>query len=88
MKLNLTKLKIKPTLKGEAVEQDLTAVVAEAIYSNCASLAEMKFAIRLSDTKGDIDITKEEVAFIRKALPAFRYWVQMPILEQLNDENN
>lgn len=84
MTINLTKLKVRPTIAGPEIEQDLTMTVAEAIYANCSSLAEMKFALKLSEAKGDIEISEAEAGYIRKALASFKFWAQLPIIEQLD----
>lgn len=84
MKINLSKLTVRPSIAGPEVEQDLTMAVAEAVYANCASLAEMKFALRLSEAKGEVEISGDEAAYIRKAVASFRFWAQLPILEQLD----
>lgn len=86
MKINLTALTFKPTIAGPEITKDLHKDIAEAIYQSASTLAEHSFALRLYQSDGEIEATKEEIGFIKAILPGFRYFVQDAILKAIEEQ--
>ena len=84
-KINLTAIRLKPTIAGPEITQDLHKDVAEAIYQNATRLAEHSFALRLYEADGDIEASPEEIKFIKAVLPGFRYFAQEAILKAIGE---
>lgn len=86
MKINLTKVTLKPTIEGPEVIQDLHKSVAEAIYQHAKTIAEHSFALRLYESNGEIEATEEEIGFIKDNLWGYVYFAQVGILKAIGEE--
>lgn len=85
MKINLTALTFKPTIAGPEVTKDLHKDIAEAIYQQASTLAAHKFALRLYDADGDIEVSAEDIKYIKAALPGYKYYVQEAVLKIIGE---
>lgn len=86
MKVNLTEIEIRPTLKGSPVKVDLTDVVAEEVYQHARTLAAHKLALKIDAGKGKVDLNKEETRIILASIVDLKYYAQEAIKMILNDE--
>jgi hypothetical protein len=85
MKVSFKNIMIQPTLKGEAQAQDLTDIIAEAVYQNAVNFNEHKLAHRISEGGDEIELTPEEAGVVKRAVSQWRFFVQKPILEALGE---
>lgn len=81
--IDLTKITLRPTIAGPEITQDLSKEIAEAIYQNANTLAVSEFARKLYHAEGEIEVTDEEIGFIKNILPGFRYFAQEAILKAI-----
>lgn len=79
-KIDFTSVAIKPTLGGPEIKENIGKVLAEVIYQKATTIAESSFAHRLYEAKGEIEVSEEEIEFIKTVLPNFFYWLQEAIL--------
>lgn len=84
MTINLTEVMVKPSLFGPEVKKDLYKEVAEAVYQRACTLEQSRFANRLFESTGEIEIEDKEAQWITEAISGFRFWIQEPILAQMN----
>lgn len=84
-KINLTAVTFKPSLEGPEVTENLQKNVAEAVYQNAQNLAQHSFAQRLYEADGEIEVTDEEIGFIKGVLSGYKYFVQEGILKALGE---
>lgn len=86
MKVNFKNITYYPTLDGkEPKTEDLSGIIAEAIYQNAANFAEHKLAHRIAESE-DLELTPQEVSAVKRAISGFRFFVQKPILERLGEK--
>lgn len=86
--INLSNVAFKPTLAGPTISQDVHKEVAEAIYQNATTLAQHVFAQKLFEADGDLEISKEELGFIKDSLKGFKYFVQEGILKAIGEQGD
>lgn len=85
MKVNFTKLKVRPSLMTEETEEmDLTKEVANALWQVARNAEEADFALKVLHSEGDIEIDGKQAEKITEATNAFAWFAKQPILEQLN----
>lgn len=86
MKVDFTKIEIRPTLKSAPVKVDLTDVIAEEVYQHARTLAAHKLALKIDAGKGKMDLDGQEVKIILGSIGDLKYYAQMGIKKLLNDE--
>ena len=92
MIIDLTKLKVQPPLLEEPKEVDTHEVIADLIWKECAKndIQKANFALKLLNTKGEIEITKEEAGYIMETTSIMKYWLAKAledlILPKLKEE--
>lgn len=86
MKVSFKNITYYPTLDGkEPKTEDLSGIIAEAVYQNASNFAEHKLAHRIADSK-DLELTPQEASAVKRAISGFRFFVQKPILERLGEK--
>lgn len=86
--INLSKVTFKPSLAGPEITQDVHKEVAEAIYQNATTLAQHVFAQKLFEADGDLEVSKEELGFVKDSLKGFKYFVQEGILKAIGEQGD
>ena len=85
MKINFADIKFRPSLFEVAAPiKDFNKQLANSIWQQ-KDIAAGKFALRLFDNP-EIEVSKEEVGFIKEALGGFVQWVGVAVLEALGEE--
>ena len=86
MKINLTQLKVRPSLLEEAKVLDVQKIVADLIWRECGKddIAKASFALRLFNTPGEVEITDAEKQYIEAVLANAKYWMVEAIEKELN----
>ena len=66
MKINLTQIKVKPSLLEEEKVLDVQKVIADLIWRECSKddIAKANFALKLFNAPGEIEITDSEKQYI------------------------
>lgn len=83
--INLTAVSLRPTLTAPAIEQNMAKEIGDAIYRNSKSITELRFGEKLYDSSGDIEVSDEEIGFIKAILPGFFFWAQEAINKILEE---
>ena len=88
MKASFKNLPVRASLKGAETTEDLTQIVAEAVYQAATNFEDHKLAHRISETDGEIELTDKEVGVVKRAMTMsnYKFFVQKPILEALGDK--
>ena len=86
MKINLTQLKVRPSLLEEEKVLDVQKTIADLIWKECGKddIAKASFALRLFDAPGEIEITDVEKQYIEAVLVNAKYWLADAIEKELN----
>lgn len=86
MKINLTQLKVRPSLLEEEKVLDVQKIVADLIWRECGKddIAKASFALRLFNTPGEVEITDAEKQYIEAVLVNAKYWMVEAIEKELN----
>lgn len=86
MKINLTKLKVRPSLLEEERVVDVQKTIADLIWKECGreDIAKASFALKLFNAPGDIEITDIEKQYIEAILVNAKYWLADAIEKELN----
>ena len=86
MKINLTKLKVRPSLLEEEKVVDVQKTIADLIWKECGrdDIAKANFALKLFNAPGDIEITDTEKQYIEAILVNAKYWLADAIEKELN----
>ena len=86
MKINLTQLKVRPSLLEEEKILDVQKIVADLIWRECGKddIAKASFALRLFNTPGEVEITDAEKQYIEAVLVNAKYWMVEAIEKELN----
>lgn len=86
MKINLTKLKVRPSLLEEERVVDVQKTIADLIWKECGrdDIAKASFALKLFNAPGDIEITDTEKQYIEAILVNAKYWLADAIEKELN----
>ena len=86
MKINLTQLKVRPSLLEEEKVLDVQKIVADLIWRECGKddIAKASFALRLFNTPGEVEITDAEKQYIEAVLANAKYWMVEAIEKELN----
>ena len=86
MKINLTQLKVRPSLLEEEKVLDVQKIVADLIWRECGKddIAKASFALRLFNTPGEVEITDAEKQYIEAVLVNAKYWIVEAIEKELN----
>ena len=75
MKINLTQIKVKPSLLEEEKVLDVQKVIADLIWRECGKddIAKASFALKLFNTPGEVEITDAEKQYIEAVLVNAKY---------------
>ena len=75
MKINLTQIKVKPSLLEEEKVLDVQKVIADLIWRECGKedIAKANFALKLFNAPGEIEITDIEKQYIEAVLINAKY---------------
>ena len=86
MKINLTQIKVRPSLLEEEKVLDVQKTIADLIWRECGKedIAKANFALKLFNTPGDIEITDTEKQYIEAVLINAKYWLADAIEKELN----
>ena len=86
MKINLTQLKVRPSLLEEEKVLDVQKIVADLIWRECGKddIAKASFALKLFNTPGEVEITDAEKQYIEAILVNAKYWMVEAIEKELN----
>lgn len=86
MKINLTKLKVRPSLLEEEKVVDVQKTIADLIWKECGrdDIAKANFALKLFNAPSDIEITDTEKQYIEAILVNAKYWLADAIEKELN----
>ena len=86
MKINLTQLKVRPSLLEEEKVLDVQKIVADLIWRECGKddIAKASFALRLFNTPGEVEITDAEKQYIEAVLANAKYWMVEAVEKELN----
>ena len=86
MKINLTQIKVRPSLLEEEKVLDVQKTIADLIWRECGKedIAKANFALKLFNTPGEIEITDIEKQYIEAVLINAKYWLADAIEKELN----
>ena len=86
MKINLTQIKVRPSLLEEEKVVDVQKTIADLIWRECGKedIAKANFALKLFNTPGEIEITDTEKQYIEAVLINAKYWLADAIEKELN----
>ena len=86
MKINLTQIKVKPSLLEEEKVLDVQKTIADLIWRECGKedIAKANFALKLFNAPGEIEITDTEKQYIEAVLINAKYWLADAIEKELN----
>lgn len=86
MKINLTQLKVRPSLLEEEKVLDVQKTIADLIWKECGKddIAKANFALKLFNAPGEIEITDSEKQYIEASLVNAKYWLAEAIEKELN----
>lgn len=87
MKIDLTKLKVQPSLLEDAKEIDVHAVIADLIWKECAKedIQKANFALKLLNTNGELEINSVEAGYIMSVTSVMKYWLAKALEEVLSE---
>lgn len=84
MKVNLTQVMVKPSLKlEEPVALNVGKELAEIIYSSSKTLEHTLFAERLYKAEGEIEVSETERQLMLSHIDTFMYWARKPLTDIL-----
>lgn len=83
MKIDLTKLKVQPSLLEGPKEIDVHDVVADLIWKDCAreDIQKANFALKLLNSKGELEINSTEAGYIMSITSVMKYWLAKALEE-------
>lgn len=86
MKINLTQIKVRPSLLEEEKVLDVQKTIADLIWRECGKedIAKANFALKLFNASGEIEITDTEKQYIEAVLVNAKYWLADAIEKELN----
>lgn len=86
MKINLTQLRVRPSLLEEEKVLDVQKIIADLIWRECGKddIAKASFALKLFNTPGEVEITDAEKQYIEAVLVNAKYWMVEAIEKELN----
>ena len=86
MKINLTQIKVRPSLLEEEKVLDVQKTIADLIWRECGKedIAKANFALKLFNAPGEIEITDTEKQYIEAVLINAKYWLADTIEKELN----
>ena len=86
MKINLTQIKVRPSLLEEEKVLDVQKTIADLIWRECGKedIAKANFALKLFNAPGEIEITDAEKQYIEAVLINAKYWLADAIEKELN----
>lgn len=75
MKINLTQIKVRPSLLEEEKVLDVQKTIADLIWRECGKedIAKANFALKLFNAPGEIEITDIEKQYIEAVLINAKY---------------
>ena len=75
MKINLTQIKVRPSLLEEEKILDVQKTIADLIWRECGKedIAKANFALKLFNAPGEIEITDIEKQYIEAVLVNAKY---------------
>ncbi len=95
MTIDLTKVKVRPSLLDEEKEADVHEIVADLIWKSCVKddIKKADFALKLLHSNGEIEVTNTELGYILETTSAMKYWLAKGIEDSItkarsNIENN
>ena len=83
--INLTNVKLRPSLDAPEVEQNLAKEIGNAIYGQSKTFEEFNLGKKLHDAEGPVEVSDEEIKIIKSFVPNFYYWAQ-DALNKILDE--
>ena len=83
--INLSNVTFRPSLAGPEITENVYKDVAEAVYQNATTLAQHVFAQKLFGADGELEVSKEELDFIKSSLKGFKYFFQESILKAIGE---
>ena len=86
MKINLTQIKVRPSLLEEEKVLDVQKTIADLIWRECGKedIAKANFALKLFNAPREIEITDTEKQYIEAVLINAKYWLADAIEKELN----
>ena len=86
MKINVTQIKVRPSLLEEEKVLDVQKTIADLIWRECGKedIAKANFALKLFNAPGEIEITDIEKQYIEAVLINAKYWLADAIEKELN----
>ena len=86
MKINLTQIKVRPSLLEEEKVLDVQKTIADLIWRECGKedIAKANFALKLFNAPGEIEITDTEKQYIEAILINAKYWLADAIEKEVN----
>lgn len=77
MIIDLTKVKVRPSLLEAEKEVDVHKVLADLIWKECGreDIQKANFALKLLNSDGEIEITEEEASYILATTSVMKYWL-------------
>ena len=86
MKINLTQIKVRPSLLEEEKVLNVQKTIADLIWRECGKedIAKANFALKLFNAPGEIEITDTEKQYIEAVLVNAKYWLADEIEKELN----
>ena len=90
MKINLTKIKVQPSLLEEPKEVDLHEIIADLIWKDCAKedIKKANFALKLLNESEEIEVTDTEVGYILETTAVMKYWLAKAIEDAVDNARN
>lgn len=86
MKVDFSKIKVRPTLKGNEIEGDLTKEIADAVWQGARTVAEADFALSLYRSDGEVEMEEEQREYVRYAVRNAVVWLKRAIYEAMGEE--
>lgn len=83
MKVNFTKVKVRPSLFEDEVVNDYQKQLANIVWQNAQTVEEGNFALRLFNAPGDLEISDSEADILARMIATAPMWQRQPVLEIL-----
>ena len=84
--IDLTAVKVRRSLSDtKETELNLAHEIGDAIYRNSRSIPELRFGERLYDSTGPIEVSEDEIRYIKDALVEFFAWAQVAVNKIIGD---
>jgi hypothetical protein len=83
MKVNFTKLKVRPSLNAGEIEVNANQEIGEMAYQSSSTLAQSSLSEKIYNAKGDIEISESDRVFLLSVAKKFKFWMQKSIIDIL-----